>query len=80
MKKCLERGCDQELITEAILLLIDNEQLPIEYNTHRLKGGRTGQWEAHLDDDLLIIWKQTKDKITFIDIGTHQDLFLYKKK
>lgn len=79
LKKCLEKGCDRELIKDAISLLIENEQLPEEYNTHRLTAGRTGQWEAHLDDDLLLIWKQTNDKITFIDIGTHEELFHYKK-
>jgi addiction module RelE/StbE family toxin len=77
LKKKLRDGCNVELFKEAVLNLINGETL---YKQHTLYGGRNGEWEAPLEDDWLITWKQTTDKITFIDTGTHDELFTNKHK
>lgn len=71
----LARGANVLLFKEAALLLEENGVLPEYYKQHTLRGTRSGQYEAHLDDDWLIVWKQNQDKITFIDTGTHKELF-----
>lgn len=75
LKKMLSNGADVSIFKEAVYILEEKGVLPAEYKQHTLRGSKSGQQEAHLDDDWLIVWVQHNDKITFIDTGTHQDLF-----
>ena len=51
--------------------------IPIKHKPHKLKGIYTGNWEAHIKPDLLIIWFEitAENEITLLRLGSHSDLF-----
>ena len=77
LKRCLKRGLDLSLITEAIKLLGSTGTLPASYRPHKLTGDRKGQWECHIEPDWLMVWEQNDNELTllFLETGTHSDLF-----
>ncbi|MDR2205723.1 MAG: type II toxin-antitoxin system YafQ family toxin [Flavobacteriaceae bacterium] len=73
-----KRGCDMELLNEAIRILMNTGTLPADkYKTHKLKGNYKNLWEAHLQPDWLLIWHINKNLVTIVltHTGTHSDLF-----
>jgi len=38
LKRCMKRGCNENLIKEVINMLKNGEQLPVKYKAHKLKG------------------------------------------
>ena len=61
----------------AMIRLEDGERLPPEFHPHKLGGAYEGCWECHVKPDLLLIWipDSRAGTITFLRIGSHQDLF-----
>ena len=55
-KRCMKRGFDMKLITDAMDLLEATGFLPAEYKPHLLKGNHKGQWgvphRTQLADDV----------------------------
>lgn len=41
-RKCMKRGCDEELFRTAITILAETGSLPKEYKPHPLKGNYKG--------------------------------------
>lgn len=70
-------GKNMEELKLALALLRENGTLPEAYKPHLLHERFAGYWEAHLDDDWLIVWRQNDYQLTIImtDTGTHLDLF-----
>lgn len=67
---------DLRLLKEVILLLIANDApLGPEWRDHAL----TGQWrdhrECHVGGDFLLIYQLDGERIVFVRVGTHADLF-----
>jgi len=58
-KRCMKRGLDMKLITDAMDLLEATGTLPAEYKPHQLKGDHKGQWECHIEPNWLMTWEQT---------------------
>jgi len=52
-------------------------ELPVEHKPHKLAGGYSGYWEAHIKSDWLLIWKvfPKENEIWLTRTGTHSDLF-----
>ena len=67
-------------IKEAMMILIDNsEPLSGEWLDHPLTGKFSGYRECHIGGDLLLIYKIEADgkeeRIIFVSVGTHSELF-----
>ena len=76
-KRCLKRGFDPTLLTEALVILSDTGTLPAQYRPHKLVGKYANLWECHIQPDWLLVWEQHDDELVLIliDTGTHSDLF-----
>lgn len=77
LKLCQRRGLNMKLVFDAIELLRTTGKLPKEYQPHRLKGQRKGQWECHIQPDWLMTWEQNNKELVllFLETGTHVDIF-----
>ncbi len=56
-------------------LINDDLPLPFVYKDHSLQGNFKGYRDAHIEPDLLLIYKITDDLLRFERTGTHTDLF-----
>ena len=65
-KRCMKRGLNMKLITDAMDLLEATGTLPAEYKPHLLKGDRKGQWECHIEPNWLMTWEQNNNELTLI--------------
>lgn len=76
-KRCVKRGLNVEIFATAVEILRRTGTLPPEYKPHKLTGKYTGYWECHLQPDWLLVWLPREEELvlTFIDTGTHSDLF-----
>jgi len=64
--------------TEKVMQnLIDGQKLESRHQDHFLGGEYKGYRECHIKNDLILIYEIDKEKslITFIDIGSHAELF-----
>ena len=65
---------------EIIEKLSKGEVLEQKYNDHKLKGNYKDFRECHIKPDLLLIYKKKKDILilTYVDLGSHSELFKNK--
>ena len=76
-KKCSQtQGRKLEIIEK----LSKGEVLEQKYNDHKLKGNYSEYRECHIKPDLLLIYKKKKDILilTYVDLGSHSELFKNK--
>lgn len=67
---------DMNEVRKVMVMLFLGEQLPEEYVDHALNGDWSGFRECHIGGDFLMIYENTRpDLITFVDLGTHSELF-----
>lgn len=65
-------------LVEVMTLIFSNAVLPAEYLDHELSGAEwAGAKELHIGGDFLLVYRldDTQNLVTFIDIGTHSELF-----
>lgn len=76
-KRCMKRGLNMQLVTEAMDILAEEGSLPLRYRPHKLKADKQGLWECHIQPDWLMTWEQDDRQLTllFLQTGTHSDLF-----
>ena len=76
-RRCIKRGLNMQLITDAMDLLAASGSLPQQYRPHKLSGNFQGIWECHIQSDWLMTWQQNDTELTllFLQTGTHSDLF-----
>lgn len=76
-RRCIKRGLNMKLITEAMDLLEATGTLPPKYHPHKLVADKSGIWECHIQPDWLMTWEQDNNHLTllFLQTGTHSDLF-----
>ena len=70
-----KRGKDFSKMKKVMSMLLQEEQLPVKYRNHKLKGEFEGYWECHVEPDWLLVYKKTNTHIIFVRTGTHSDLF-----
>lgn len=63
-----------ELKEVMILLIANNEPLPIQYRDHELTNFE-GVRECHIGGDFLLMYAIENNVIVFIRTGTHSELF-----
>jgi len=76
-RRCIKRGFNMKLITDAMDLLEATGTLPAKYHPHKLSGNLDGIWECHIQPDRLMTWEQNDTRLTllFLRTGPHSDLF-----
>ena len=76
-KRAKRRGCDMELLAEAIRILQSGEPMPEQYRDHPLSGNYAGHRECHIAPDWLLVYYKTETVLvlTLSRTGTHSDLF-----
>ena len=47
-RRCIKRGLNMKLITDAMDLLEATGSLPAKYRPHKLSGDMDGIWECHI--------------------------------
>lgn len=77
LKRVQKRGCNLDLLTQAIKILASGEPLPQKYNDHALIGNFIGCRECHIQPDWLLIYEIAEDSLILYltRTGTHADLF-----
>lgn len=78
-KKCLKNYKHNKKVLDILAnildLLVNEKDIPVKYKDHELKGNLKGVRELHLQpDDLLIYFKQEKEYIKLLGIGSHSKL------
>jgi addiction module RelE/StbE family toxin len=71
----LSRHPDLSATVDEVMLLIEQNPATPALRTHRLKGAFTGCSVSRLSRDYRIVFVLTADRVTFIDIGTHDDVY-----
>ena len=76
-RRCIRRGLDMKLITDAMDLLRATGTLPAQYHPPKLVTQKESIWECHIQPDWLMTWLQNDTELTllFLQTGTHSDLF-----
>jgi len=78
MKK---RGKDMDKINSVIVMLANDESLPLSLCDHSLSGNWAGFRDCHVEPDWVLIYKKTDDQALELHelrleaTGTHSDLF-----
>ena len=67
---------DMNEVREVMVMLFLGKQLPQEYLDHALTGEWAGFRECHIGGDFLMIYEHSRsDLLTFVDLGSHAELF-----
>lgn len=67
---------DMNEVRKVMVMLFLDEQLPPEYLDHALTGEWDGFRECHIGGDFLLIYDVARtDLVTFVDLGSHAELF-----
>ncbi len=76
-KQCKKEGKDMQELKRVLGLLQETGTLPEAYLPHLLHNQYAGFWEAHIEDDWLIVWrkKESELELLLIATGTHKSLF-----
>lgn len=82
VKRCQKRGYPLNELWTVIGKLLRGETLPAKYRVHMLHSDHHGEWECHIQPDLLLVWEQHDDELVLLmlNTGTHSDIFGKKKK
>ncbi|WJD50577.1 MULTISPECIES: type II toxin-antitoxin system YafQ family toxin [unclassified Enterobacter] len=65
-------------VADVMSLIFCQTTLPAEYLDHELNGAEwAGARELHIGGDFLLVYRldDTQNLVTFIDLGTHSELF-----
>lgn len=76
-KQLVKCGLDMSLLDEVVDLLRRGMPLDRKYHDHELTGSFKGFRECHIKPDWLLIYLIENDilTLTFVDTGSHSDLF-----
>lgn len=75
IKRCQKRGKNMEKLKILIVLLLEEQPLPIHYRDHPL-GGDWQDWrDAHIEPDWLLLYRVDDGALILSRTGSHADLF-----
>lgn len=75
IKRVKAQGKQFPLLNEVVRLLLDENQLPMRYQNHKLTGSYVGYWELHIKPDWLLIYKVVDGFLYLVRTGSHSELF-----
>lgn len=65
-----------KILFEIVNKLVNDEDIPICYKPHSLKGEWKDFMECHVEDDFLLIWyDKERDVVKLVRLGSHSELF-----
>lgn len=73
-KRILKNKKLHELYKEALTLFIQDSNHP-QLHTHVLKGKMSSKKAFSVDDDCRVIYIEDEEKILFLDIGSHEEVY-----
>ncbi|OYW55405.1 MAG: addiction module toxin RelE [Hyphomicrobium sp. 32-62-53] len=65
----------EELLENALEILLSGKALPARYRDHSLTGQWAGFRDCHIKPDLVLIYRAIPEKIQLVRIGSHSELF-----
>lgn len=71
----IKRGKDREKLDELLKLLLNEDELPVRYKDHPLRGNWNGYRDAHVTPDWILIYRVEGDELQLARTGSHADLF-----
>lgn len=75
IKRCQKRGKNMEKLKTLIVLLLEEQPLPIHYRDHPL-GGDWQDWrDVHIEPDWLLLYRVDDGALILSRTGSHVDLF-----
>ncbi len=74
-RRCVKRGYDMRLLSEAVDTLRVPAALPAKNRPHGLTGNWAGYQERHIAPDWLLIYRVEGNELRLARTGTHADLF-----
>lgn len=82
VKRCKQQGKDLTLLWDTVQQLLNEGTVPESYAPHMLHDKFAGYYECHIEDDWLLVWKQSDTKLTLVlyDTGSHTELFKKRYK
>src|SRR3546814_977039 len=67
---------DMNEVRHVMVMLFLGEQLPSEYMDHALTSNWVVFRECHIGGDILLIYEHSRSAlVTFVDLGSHAELF-----
>jgi len=73
--KAHKRGKDVGKLEHIMDCIIQGQPLPPRCRDHALTGNFKGIRECHIEPDWLLLYYRDAKRITFVDTGSHADLF-----
>lgn len=66
----------EELLTQALQLLADDQRMPPSYRDHAMHGSRAGERNCHIRPDLVLIYsKPNSTDLNLLRLASHSELF-----
>jgi mRNA interferase YafQ len=59
----------------VVTLLAEQQDLPLEYRDHALRGDWVGFRDLHIEPDWLLLYRIAGNEVQLACTGTHSDLF-----
>ena len=76
LKQAIFQGRDVMKIIPPLIVLLNEQALPLQYHDHPLKGQWSGHREFHLEPDWLVIYRiENNATLILVSTGTHANLF-----
>jgi len=83
IRKGYARSVLEDEVQTVAYYLMSGIRIPDSYDDHQLEDNLSNFRELHLEGDLLLMYRKTPNRVTLVNIGTHDMLFrtvLMKKK
>lgn len=75
VKRQQRRDKDMNKLKTLITLLVNEQEIPDEYEDHPLQGNWRGYRDAHMEGDWILIYRVGGEDLRLARTGTHQDIF-----
>ena len=75
VKRSQKRGKDMVKLKTVVTLLAEQQDLPLEYRDHALRGDWVGFRDLHIEPDWLLLYRIAGNEVQLARTGTHSDLF-----
>jgi mRNA interferase YafQ len=75
VKRMEKRGKDMTKLRAVLVMLIEQQVLPVEYKDHPLRGDWKGFRDLHIEPDWLLLYRIEGEELQLARTGSHSDLF-----
>ena len=78
VKLMVKRGKSLQKLQDALVLLVNDSDLPEAYKDHPLIGNYVGFRDCHIEPDWILIYKKIDEPVPVLHLeatGSHADLF-----